>query len=52
MDHLLEELLSRIRKDLHRGQLWSLSLVNKKFSRIATDVLYSNLELPVEEWNW
>lgn len=51
MDSLPKELLSRICKDLHRGELWSLSLVSKKFARIATNFLYSNVELPVHEWN-
>lgn len=52
MEALPEELLSRICKYLHRGQLWSLLLVDKKLARIATDILYSNVELPVHEWNW
>lgn len=42
MDHLPEELLCRFAQEMRPLELANLVLVNKKFCRIATPLLYSN----------
>lgn len=45
MDKLPEELLCKIFKTLDPEQLYNLILMNNKYARIATKLLYSNCDL-------